>query len=164
MAEGVTANSAHPVDAVQIVAENFEGVAGAVGLTIRSENGVTTRIGTGVLSRKVALLNTTATVAAPYVVTAEESGKVFVANNAAAMCQFTLPTPVAGLTYTFANVPVQGMRIRAAGGGRIRLGASLGAVNAAIETVTAGDTIVMVAITAVNWHIIGGVLGFTAIA
>lgn len=152
LASGVAPSAAHPADAVQIWVADIDGVAGTAGVHVRTEPGVLTRIGTGLLARQVALV-IAPSIAAPYAAVVEESGKVLIANNVSVMAQVTLPSAVAGVTYTCLVHVVQGLRVRAAAGQNIRLGSVFSAAGGAIESITVGNYLTLLAINTTQWQV-----------
>jgi hypothetical protein len=146
-----TGPSNSPPAAVQLWAANLEGAANTTGLLVRSEDGVTTRIGSGLLARKVVLVLTTQSIAVPYVMTEGESGKVFVAANGSAMVQIDLPSAIVGLTVTVMTYSGLGVRIRAAAGDGFRYGPTIGPVAGYIETAQVHQSITLIAVNAAWW-------------
>jgi len=149
-----TAPTTSPADAVQLWVADLDGVAGTTALHVRSEDGVLTRLGTGLLARKAIVNLTTATIAAPLALTADDSGRVYIGNNASAMAQINLPSAIAGLTCTFTVRVAQGLRIRAFAGDTIR-SAAVGATAAAgyYESTTIYSTLTLTAINTADWYV-----------
>ena len=124
-----------------------------------------TAIGNGLLRRYVARsLAAPTSVSTPYLLTADMSGKLLMGNNNAETCGIQLPTPVFGLTYTVVNnqPTPRGTRVIAGAGHQIRLGATLSAAGGYIQTVTVGDSVELLALSATIWLARGASAGWTA--
>ena len=153
LASGTAATAAHPADAVQMWAADVDGVAGTTALHLRSEDGVLTRLGNGILARKVIANLTTQTIAAPLALTADDSGRVYLANNGAGMVQVNLPAAVAGLTFTFTVRTATGLRIRAFTGNVIRsvlVGSTV--AGGYYESTVQYSAITLTAINTADWY------------
>ena len=88
----------------------------------------------------------------PNVLTAGESGKVLSNEGSAATNYHTLPTAVAGLTYTFVNADASDlMRIVAGASDMIVVGATITKAAGYIESTARWDKIVLVAVDEVYW-------------
>jgi len=94
----------------------------------------------------------TAGVGSPNVLTAAETGKVLTNEGAGALNYHTLPTAVAGLTFTFVVDDANGIRITAASGDTIRIGATVSKAAGYIDSTTVGDTVVLIAVNATEWY------------
>lgn len=88
---------------------------------------------------------------APNVLLGTESAKVLTNEGTTAANYHTLPTAVAGLTYTFVVQDADGLRITAASGDTIRLGPNVTATAGYIESTTIGDVVTATAINATEW-------------
>lgn len=159
-----TPPSSSPADAVQLWVADVEGTAGKAGLHVRSESGILTRIGDGVLTRQVLQGLPTATTTTPYAATAEDAGKLFMGTNSSAMAQVTLPAAATGLVYEFLAHVVQGLRVRTQASNNIRFGAAMGATGAAIETTTVGASMRLVAINTSTWQTMWPTTNWTQVA
>lgn len=80
-----------------------------------------------------------------------ESNKLLTNEGATAANYHTLPTAVAGLTYTFVVQDADGMRIVANTGDTIRLGSKVTATAGYIQSTTIGDYVTLTAINATEW-------------
>ena len=92
-----------------------------------------------------------ATAGSPNVITAAETGKILTNEGATVVNYHTLPTAAAGLFFSFIVEDAAGMRIVAATGDTIRVGASVSAAAGYLESTAAGDHVTLVAINAVEW-------------
>lgn len=88
---------------------------------------------------------------ANYTVLAADSGNVITNEGATAQVIYTLPPAVAGLTYTFIVQDVDGIRITAAAGDTIRIGAGVTVAASYVYSVVVGSIIKLVAINATEW-------------
>ncbi len=94
----------------------------------------------------------TAGVGAPNVLTAAETRKILSNEGSTATNYHTLPTAVAGLTFTFVNADATDlMRIVAAAADQIIVGPSISIAAGYIESTARGDTITLVAMDEVFW-------------
>lgn len=155
VSSGTPPTASHPADAIQLWVADLDGVAGQAALHVRSENGILSRIGTGLMARRYVQILATQTVAAPYAAVADESGKVFVANNTSQV-QLTLPLASAGLIFECIANHLSGFRIRTSGTNVIRLGSTLSAAGGAIEVTGAGNVghyLTLVAINTSIWQV-----------
>ena len=169
LASGVAPTASHPPDAVQLWVADVDGIAVQAGLHLRSENGALYRFGLGMMYRNYPLGLATQTIAAPYVATMDDSGKVFMGVNASAMPQVTLPaTVVGGVVYEFLVFNAQGFRVRAQGPHVIRHGATTGAAAGAIEVAVGapgvGATLRLLAINTTVWQVMSFIGTWTLIA
>lgn len=118
-------------------------------LGINAQGNVTMQ---GVLTGRVVVAVTTATVTAPLTLTPEDSGTVYYAANTTEKAQINLPLAVTGLTYTVIIYAAQGMRIRAATGDIIRafgVGSSVAA--GYFESTTLYSALTLVAVNQTYW-------------
>jgi len=93
----------------------------------------------------------TAGVGSPNILTADESYKVLTNEGATAMNYHTLPTAVAGLTFTFIVQDADGLRVTANTGDTIRIGTEVSAAAGYAESTTIGTSLTLVAINATEW-------------
>ena len=75
----------------------------------------------------------------------------FTNEGATSQVVFTLPTAAANLFYTFIVQDADGLRINAASGDTIRIGATATAAAGYVESTTIGDTVTLVAINSTEW-------------
>jgi hypothetical protein len=162
-----TRPAAAQADMVQVWVEDFEGGATAASLALWPEGAIApTVIGNGVLQKMVGRALTTHSVAAPYVLTAEMSGKLLISNNATELGVIQLPLcPTSsswGLYYVVGNYQAspRGTRIVPGTGGRIQIGSTAGAANQALQSQTSGDYLTLVCINNGFWHIMSPVQGW----
>jgi hypothetical protein len=87
----------------------------------------------------------------PYSVTAAESGRLFTNEGATASVTFSLPTAVAGLTYTFVVQDADGIIVDAATGDTIQVAASVSATSGNATSTTIGSSLTLTAINATEW-------------
>jgi len=80
-----------------------------------------------------------------------DSDTVFSNEGAVALATFNLPTATAQLTYTFIVQDTDGIRVVAATGDTIRLGASVSATAGRIDSTSIGSAVILVAINATEW-------------
>lgn len=80
-----------------------------------------------------------------------ESGKLFNNTGAGAEVPFTLPTAVAGLTYTFVVSDADGIKVTAAAGDTIRLGTTVSKAAGYVSAAAIGSTLKITAINATEW-------------
>lgn len=90
-------------------------------------------------------------VGSPYSVLSTESGYTFTNEGASAKVYLSLPTAVAGYTYSFYCQDVDGLRVTAASGDTIRLDNAVSAAAGYIETSTIGAFFTMRAVNATEW-------------
>lgn len=83
--------------------------------------------------------------------TATQSGALFTNEGATGRADFTLPTALAGLEFNFYCQDTDGIRIIAAAGDTIRIGASVSAAAGRIDSTTIGSAVKLVAINATEW-------------
>ena len=93
----------------------------------------------------------TAGVGAPNVLTAAESGKTLTNEGCTAKGYHTLPTAVAGLTYTFTIQDTDGMRIVAGAADTIRLNDEVSIATGYIDSTTIGSSVTLLAVNATEW-------------
>ena len=86
-----------------------------------------------------------------------EAGYSFTNEGATARVDFTLPTAVAGLTYTFYCADTDGIRVIAATGDNIRIAANVSASAGRIDSTTIGSAVILLAINDTNWVAISSV-------
>lgn len=161
---GVAPTAAHPSDAVQMWVADQEGVAGQAALHVRHEGGVLTVLGTGLLSRMVFGTASAHGVAAPLVLTVEQSNKLFLCNNPSEIQGIQLPSGIsAGIVYTFVNYQAspRGTRILAQAGQTIRLGANVSASGGSVQSQTMGDYVQLAAISSSVWIALSPSMGWT---
>lgn len=147
-------NPVTSTDKVTLKQADILGVAGNSGLQIVDETGVVTSIGKGLLRRRL-LITTTAGVGSPLLLTAEQSDAVITNEGATAMTYITLPTPIAGLSYTFYCRDTDGIHITAGAGHTIRIASSNSASGGFIETVTLGNMVTLLAVNTTQWASMG---------
>lgn len=87
----------------------------------------------------------------PNVLVSSESVKTLTNEGTTAANYHTLPTAVAGLTFTFVVQDAYGMRIVANTGDTIRLGSKVTASAGYIQSTTIGDYVTLTAINATEW-------------
>ncbi len=80
-----------------------------------------------------------------------DQGRTFTNEGAAAIVVFTLPTAVAGQSYTFIVQDADLLRVVAAAGDTIRLGSSVSAAAGNVESTAIGDVVELIAINATEW-------------
>lgn len=102
-------------------------------------------------SPQPAIEASTAGSGAPNVLTGAEAGKLLTNEGTTAVNYHTLPTAVAGLTYTFVVQDADGLRITASTDDTIRLGSKVTATAGYIESTTIGDYVTLTAINATEW-------------
>lgn len=83
--------------------------------------------------------------------TSAESGELYTNEGDANGAIITLPTAVAGLTYTFYVQAAQILQIVAAAGDTIRVGTTVSAAAGNIASNTVGSAITLTAINATEW-------------
>jgi len=93
----------------------------------------------------------TATSGTPNALTATESWKVLTNEGATAANYHTLPTAVAGYTFTFVVQDADGLRVTASTGDTIRIAATASSSGGYCESTTIGDVITLVAINATEY-------------
>lgn len=106
-------------------------------------------LGTLALSKLVEA--NTAGSGSPNILTASESNKVLTNEGASALNYHTLPTAVAGLTYTFIVQDADGIRITANTGDTIRIAGVVSSSAGYAESTVIGSTVTLVAINATEW-------------
>jgi hypothetical protein len=84
-------------------------------------------------------------------ITNEMTSRVMTNQGTAALAEYTLPTAVAGLTYTFIVQDVDGIKVIAAAADTIRLAASVSAAAGFASCTVIGNTLTLVAINATEW-------------
>lgn len=87
----------------------------------------------------------------PNIITASESNTVFTNEGATALNYHTLPTAVAGLTYTFYVSDSDGIRITANTGDIIKINGVASATAGYAECLAIGGSITLTAINATDW-------------
>lgn len=85
-------------------------------------------------------------------ISAAESGTTFTNEGATGRDDFTLPDAVAGLTYRFVVQDSDGIRVIAATGDTIRVGALVSGAAGRIDNATIGSVVELVAINATEWY------------
>ncbi|MCF7843899.1 hypothetical protein K9M47_03300, partial [Candidatus Gracilibacteria bacterium] len=93
----------------------------------------------------------TAVSASPNIITAAESRKVFTNEGATAQNYHTLPTAVAGLTYTFYVDDADGIRITANTSDIIQINGVASSSAGYAESITIGSSITLTAINSTDW-------------
>jgi hypothetical protein len=93
----------------------------------------------------------TAGSASPNVLINGESGNVLTNEGSTAQNYHTLPSAAAGYVFTFIVQDADGIRVTAASGDTIRLGASVSAAAGHIDSTTIGDSVTLKAINATEW-------------
>lgn len=93
----------------------------------------------------------------PRVLTADESGLVLTNAGATAEVVVTLPSAVAGLTFEFAVLDTDGIKVTAAAGDAIRIDASVTSAAGTVTSTTVGDTLRLVAVSDALWVAMGAV-------
>jgi hypothetical protein len=83
--------------------------------------------------------------------TAALSGTIYTNEGATALATFNLPTAVAGLEFEFYVADTDAVRVVAAAGDNIRVGASVSATAGRIDNAVIGGYVRLVAINATNW-------------
>lgn len=123
---------------------------------VRNGAAATVRIADG--SSGIGYLNTarpveasTAGSGAPNALAATESWKVLTNEGATASNYHTLPTAVAGYVFTFIVQDADGLRVTAATGDVLHIGASASSSGGYCESTTIGDSITFVSINATDW-------------
>lgn len=106
--------------------------------------------GGGMTYRREVELNV-AVLASPNILTAAESGKVFHNTGATALNYHTLPTAVAGLTYTFVVTDADGTQVVAGAGDYIRIGLELSTAAGYCRSATIGDSVTLTAVDDTYW-------------
>jgi hypothetical protein len=96
---------------------------------------------------------------APNVLGANESRKLLTNEGATAEAYHTLPSAAAGLEYAFYCQDTDGIRIVAAAGDTIRLGAAVSATAGFVRSVAAGSALILTAINATEWVAISSPVG-----
>ncbi len=93
----------------------------------------------------------TAGVGSPNILIGDEARKLLTNEGATALNYHTLPAAAAGLTYSFVVADTDGVRIVAAGGDTIRLGATVSKAAGYIESTDVGSAVILTAINATEW-------------
>jgi len=93
----------------------------------------------------------TAGVGSPNILISSETDKTLTNEGATAKNYHTLPTAVAGLTFTFIVQDADGIRVVANTGDTIRVAGTVSASAGYTESTTVGDVITLVAINATEW-------------
>ena len=93
----------------------------------------------------------TAGVASPNIITSAESYTTYTNEGATALNYHTLPTAVAGLTFTWVVQDVDGIRIVANTGDTIRVAGVVSGAAGYTTSVAIGDSITLTAINATEW-------------
>jgi hypothetical protein len=124
--------------------EGYQGKPAANGaLLISQADG--TRGWSGMVEANVAVA------AAPNVLTVAETRAVLCNTGATAMNYHTLPGAAAGLEYTFIVADADGIRVVAASGDTIRIGANVSPAAGYIESTTIGSIVRLFALNATEW-------------
>jgi len=106
----------------------------------------------GIYTPEVVELTATGNAATPHTITALETNKVIC--NEATLGEknyHNLPAAVAGLTYTFIVRDANGLRVTAAAGDKIRLGATITKAAGYVESIELGASITLVATDTSDW-------------
>lgn len=106
--------------------------------------------GGGMLARYLVEANTAGS-GSPNILTAAESRTVLTNEGATALNYNTLPTAVAGLTFTFIVQDADGIRVTANTGDTIRVAGVVSASAGYAESTTIGSALTLVAINATEW-------------
>lgn len=104
----------------------------------------------------------TAVAASPNLLSYGESRKVLTNEGTTAENYHTLPTAVAGLSFTFYCQDTDGIRIVAAAGDTIRHAATVSAAAGFIRCATVGNCVTLVAINATEW-VVSSIIGIWTI-
>jgi len=90
-------------------------------------------------------------VSSPVTVSADDTGKVFSNEGAAALAVYNLPAAAAGLTYTFVVQDADGIQIDAQAGDTIRLATSVSSSGGTATSTDIGSALILVALNATEW-------------
>ena len=93
----------------------------------------------------------TAQATTPVTLTANDSGKAYTDEGSSAQIEFTLPTAVSGLEFTFLIQSVNGIKVIAASGDKIRIAGTESAVAGNIAATTIGNVAKLKAINDTEW-------------
>lgn len=96
----------------------------------------------------------TSTSGSPNIITSAETRTIFTNEGSSAKNYHTLPTAVAGLSFTFIVQDVDGIRVVANAGDTIRLAGTVSGAAGYTESTTIGDVVTLVAINATEWFAI----------
>lgn len=94
-------------------------------------------------------------------ITAAENGTIYSNEGASAIDPFILPGAAAGLRYSFIVQDADGIRVTAASGDTIRVGASVSGAAGKIEATAIGSAITIVAVNATEWIAVSNILTWT---
>lgn len=87
----------------------------------------------------------------PVTITASDSGKSYTDEGSSAQIEFTLPTAVSGLEFTFLIQSANGIKVIAASGDTIRIAGTESAVAGNIAAATIGNVVKLKAINDTEW-------------
>ena len=90
-------------------------------------------------------------VGSPNLITAQETRSIFTNEGTAALNYHTLPTAVAGLTYTFYVADIDGIRVVANTGDIIQINGIASSVAGYCESLVIGSSVTLTAINATDW-------------
>jgi hypothetical protein len=100
----------------------------------------------------------------PYAVSdTADLNKVFTNEAATALQEFTLPSAVAGLSYTFCVQDDDDIKITANTGNTIRMGSQVTATADYVQSTSIGDSVTLIAINATEWMAVGGFTGIWSV-
>ncbi|MFA7278776.1 MAG: hypothetical protein WC100_01665 [Sterolibacterium sp.] len=120
---------------------------GAVLIGTTTDDGVNKLQVSGTLVARTSVIASAAGIAVP----AAASRTLYTNEGASGLSSFTLPTAVAGYSYTFYVQDADGVRVTAAAGDTIRIAASVSATAGRIDSVTVGSSVTIVSINATEW-------------
>ena len=100
-------------------------------------------------------LDVEAVASTPHTVVALESRRVFTNEGGTAEIVHNLPSAAGGGTYSYIIQDADGIRVNAAAGDTLRIGATVSAAAGRIQSTTIGDTVTLVAINATEWVALG---------
>lgn len=110
--------------------------------------------GTGSLLNSRLVEDNTAVAAGPNVILAAETNSVYTNQGAAALNVHTLPTPAAGLQYTFCVKDTDGIKVACAAAGQtIRLHTTVSGSGGFIQSTTIGDCFTLTALSTTEWYV-----------
>ena len=88
----------------------------------------------------------------PLSIVVADSNKIFENDGATALTYFTLPTPSAGLVYTFYVLDSDGIRVDCAAAGQyIRIAGNISTSGGNIQSTTVGSCVILIAISSTLW-------------
>lgn len=124
---------------------------GTTGTLVQNSNAILDDTGNLALAGALTYNESISAKTTDYPVVAADSGKVFTNEGAVAQVIFTLPTAVAGRTYTFCVHASQNLRVLANTGDILRISASGGTAAGFSESSTVGSVVKFTALNATDW-------------